>query len=59
MEFLAKAIRKMLCDIGFSAKKTSGFGVAEIVDVDVICGAKLKEHESWIKNLFEGGCEGL
>ncbi len=59
MEFLAKTIRKMLCEIGFSAKKTSGYGVAEIVDVNVVCGTKLKEHESWIKKLFEGGCEGL
>ena len=52
MEFLAKAIRKMLCEIGFSAKKTSGFGVAEIVDVDVVCGAKLKDYENDIKKLF-------
>ncbi len=52
MEFLAKAIRKMLCDIGFSAKKTSGFGVAEIVDVNVVCGAKLKDYEYNIKSFF-------
>ena len=54
MEFLAKAIRKMLCEIGFSAKKTSGFGVAEIISIDVKCGDKLKQYEDKIKKFFKG-----
>ena len=36
MKFLAKALKKMFYEIGFSAKKTSGFGVVEPVnDSDV------------------------
>ncbi len=53
MKFLSKVIYKALYEIGFSAKKTSGYGTAEIVEVSVTCGDKLKEYESWIRKLFE------
>ncbi len=53
LEFLAKAIHKMFYEVGFSAKKTSGFGTAEVIDVKVLCGDKLKEYESPIQKIFE------
>ena len=59
LEFLAKALKKMFHEIGFSAKKTSGFGTAEVVDVRVSCGERLKdkekEYEEFMKNKLKNG----
>ena len=43
----------MFYEIGFSAKKTSGFGTAEAIDVKVLCGERLKEYERSIQAIFE------
>jgi len=53
LEFLSEAIYKMFYEIGFSAKKTSGFGIAEAIDVKVLCGERLKEYERSIQAIFE------
>ena len=50
MSFLGEALKKMFYEIGFSAKKTSGFGTAEIISVDVRYGEKLKEHETSLRH---------
>ncbi len=59
LEFLAKALKKMFHEIGFSAKKTSGFGTAKVVDVRVSCGERLKdkekEYEEFMKNKLKNG----
>ncbi len=51
LELLSKALKKMFYEIGFSAKKTSGFGTAEIINVKLQCGDKLKDCEA-IKEIF-------
>ena len=59
MKFLAKVLKKMFYEIGFSAKKTSGFGTAEVVNVRVSCGERLKdkekEYEKFMKNKLKNG----
>ena len=42
-EFLGEALRKMFYEIGFSAKKTSGFGVVEINEIKIIPNNELSE----------------
>jgi CRISPR-associated protein Cmr2 len=53
LEFLAKALKKMFYEIGFSAKKTSGFGTADVKEVKIKAGEKLKRFENEIKEYFE------
>jgi len=53
LKFLSKALRKMFYEIGFSAKKTSGFGTAEVISVDVSCGEKLKEYKNHVWAIFK------
>jgi CRISPR-associated protein Cmr2 len=52
LEFLSKALKKMFYEIGFSAKKTSGFGTAEINKIEIRCGDKLKPHCKVIEEIF-------
>ncbi len=53
LEFLAKALKKMFHEIGFSAKKTSGFGTADVKKVKIKVGEKLKRFENEIKEYFK------
>jgi len=52
LEILSKALKKMFCEIGFSAKKTSGFGLADIDGVEIWCGDKLKSLYKIIEEIF-------
>jgi CRISPR-associated protein Cmr2 len=55
LKFLAEALKLMFYTYGFSAKKTSGFGVIkqlEKKDVEVFHKNKEKNHEVHLKNIF-------
>ncbi len=46
IEFLSEAMRKMFCETGFSAKKSSGFGTAKVVDYKVQSGSGISNSIS-------------
>lgn len=49
LELLLKTIKKMFTETGFSAKKTSGFGVAEIENATITVGSGLEPYKIKIK----------
>lgn len=53
LEIVAKAIRKMFYEIGFSAKKTSGFGTAEIEEIKINVGGAFSDGKEKLKGRFE------
>lgn len=62
-EFLGEGLRKMFYEVGFSAKKTSGFGVAEINEVKIIPNNELSKELNEIvmgklNENYNGGGDG-
>jgi len=55
LKFLSEAIKKMFTETGFSAKKTSGFGAAEIEEAKVVVGSGLEPYKGEIKKKIADG----
>lgn len=53
LEIVAKAIHKMFYEIGFSAKKTSGYGIAEVKEIKINVGEAFGDRKEELKGRVE------
>jgi CRISPR/Cas system CMR subunit Cmr6 (Cas7 group RAMP superfamily) len=52
-EIVAKTIHKVFYEIGFSAKKSSGFGTAEVEEIKIDVGGAFSDGKEELKERFE------